>query len=149
MRVAKNVELEQLKEFGFKYGTRDKFIYKTKCNGIESSIYVDLLPCNNNNNEIYDLICAGMIENEGGQLMIIKENQEITLDDYILTNININTRGYVIRLKDNKEYQVYLRKTRGQKAFYYIVKDGKEIRLSKEVQKIVLSEIREYERYGI
>ena len=81
--------------------------------------------------------------------MIIKESQDITLADYILTNINVNTRGYVIRLKDNKEYQVYLRKTRGQKAFYYIVKDGKELRLSKEVQKIVLSEIREYERYGI
>ena len=75
--------------------------------------------------------------------------EEITLDDYILTNINIETRGYVIRLKDNKEYQVYVKKPRGQKAYDYIIKDGKEIKLSKEVQKIVLSEIREDERYGI
>lgn len=75
--------------------------------------------------------------------------EEITLDDYILTNINIETRGYVIRLKDNKEYQVYVKKPRGQKAYDCIIKDGKEIKLSKEVQKIVLSEIREYERYGI
>lgn len=75
--------------------------------------------------------------------------EEITLDDYVLTNINIDTRGYVIRLKDNKEYQVYVKKTRGQKAYDYIVKDGKEVKLSDEVRKIVLSEIREYERYGI
>lgn len=75
--------------------------------------------------------------------------KEITLDDYILTNINIDTRGYVIRLNDNKEYQVYIKKLRGQKSYYYIVKDGKEIKLSDEVRKIVLNEIREYERYGI
>lgn len=75
--------------------------------------------------------------------------EEITLDDYVLTNINIDTRGYVIRLKDNKEYQVYVKKIRGQKAYDYIVKDGKEVKLSDEVRKIVLSEIREYERYGI
>lgn len=75
--------------------------------------------------------------------------KEITLDDYVLTNINIDTKGYVIRLKDNKEYQVYVKKTRGQKAYDYIIKDGKEIKLSKEVRDIVLSEIREYERYGI
>lgn len=75
--------------------------------------------------------------------------KEITLDDYVLTNINIDTRGYVIRLKDNKEYQVYRKKPRGQKTYYHIIKDGEEIRLSKEVQNIVLSEIREYETYGI
>lgn len=77
------------------------------------------------------------------------EKEEITLNDYVLTNININTRGYVIRLKDNKEYQVYVKKLRGQKSYDYIVKDGKEIKLSDELRKIVLSEIREYERYGI
>ena len=77
------------------------------------------------------------------------DKEEITLNDYVLTNINIDTRGYVIRLKDNKEYQVYVKKTRGQKSYDYIVKDGKEIKLSDEVRKIVLSEIREYERYGI
>lgn len=75
--------------------------------------------------------------------------EKITLNDYVLTNINIDTRGYVIRLKDNKEYQVYVKKPRGQKDYDYILKDGKEIKLSDEVRKIVLSEIREYERYGI
>lgn len=75
--------------------------------------------------------------------------KEITLDDYVLTNINIGTRGYVIRLKDGNEYQVYVKKPRGQKSYDYILKDGKEIPLSKEVRDIVLSEIREYERYGI
>lgn len=75
--------------------------------------------------------------------------EEITLNDYVLTNINIDTRGYIIRLKDNKEYQVYVKKPKGQKSYDYIVKDGKEIKLSDEVRKIVLSEIREYERYGI
>lgn len=77
------------------------------------------------------------------------ENKEITLDDYVLTNININTRGYVIRLKDGKEYQVYVKKPRGQKSYDYILKDGKEIKLNKEVRDIVLSEIKQYEKYGI
>ena len=77
------------------------------------------------------------------------DKEEITLNDYLLTNINLDTRGYVIRLKDNKEYQVYVKKPRGQKSYDYIVKDGKEIKLSDEVRKIVLSEIREYERYGV
>ena len=77
------------------------------------------------------------------------EDEKITLDDYVLTNINIETRGYVIRLKDNKEYQIYLKKPRGQKSYDYIIKDGKEIRLSEELRKIVLSEIRVYEKYGI
>ncbi len=75
--------------------------------------------------------------------------KEITLDDYVLTNINIDTKGYTIRLKDNEEYQIYVKKPRGQKAYDYIIKDGKEIKLSKKVRDIVLSEIREYERYGI
>ena len=75
--------------------------------------------------------------------------EEITLDDYVLTNLNIDTKGYVIRLKDNKEYQVYVKNPRGQKAYDYIIKDDKEIRLSEELRKIVLSEIREYEMYGI
>lgn len=79
----------------------------------------------------------------------MNENEEITLNDYVLTNINIETKGYVIRLKDNKEYQIYLKKTRGQKSYDYIIRDGKEIRLSEELRKIVLSEIRVYEKYGI
>lgn len=77
------------------------------------------------------------------------EDEKITLDDYVLTNINIETKGYTIRLKDNNEYQIYMRKPRGQKAYDYIIKDGKEIRLSEELRRIVLSEIRVYEKYGI
>lgn len=53
VRKSDAAELSELKEFGFKYGTRDKFEYKTKQNGLESRIYIDLLPCNNNNNEIH------------------------------------------------------------------------------------------------
>lgn len=74
---------------------------------------------------------------------------EITLDDYVLTNINIETKGYVIRLKDDKEYQIYVKRPRREKSYYHIIKNGKEIKLSDEVRKIVLSEIREYEKYGI
>lgn len=79
LRKVDGVELKEFENFGFKYGTRDKFLYKTKSNGIESRIYIDLLPCNNNNNElkvetssyripdkilekIYDLTVAGLIE---------------------------------------------------------------------------------------
>ena len=38
---------------GFKYGTREKIEYKTRRYGVESKIYIDLLPCNNNHNEIH------------------------------------------------------------------------------------------------
>ncbi len=79
MRLANDVKLEELKKFGFKYGTRDRFLYTTKSNGIESRIYIDLLPCHNNNNELkiecpsnliprkianklYDLVAAGVVE---------------------------------------------------------------------------------------
>lgn len=79
MRLKKNKSLEDLKKFGFKHGTRDKFIFKTKQRGLETRIYIDLLPCNNNNNEInietdghylakkaenvlFDIIEAGLVE---------------------------------------------------------------------------------------
>ena len=91
--------------------------------------------------------CRGCYYDENTSTL--QNEEEITLDDYVLTNININTRGYVVRLKDGKEYQIYRKKPRGQKTYDYIIKDEKEIRLSKEVRNIVLSEIREYERYGI
>lgn len=45
-------KLEELKKFGFKYGARDKLIYKTTKNKLESKMYIDLLPCHNNNNEL-------------------------------------------------------------------------------------------------
>lgn len=79
LRKKDNVSFEDFKKYGFKYGSREKFIYKTKSNGMESKIYIDLLPCHNNNNELhidssmhsipekivdklYDLITAGLVE---------------------------------------------------------------------------------------
>ena len=79
MRLKKGKDIEELKQFGFNYGARNTIAFKTKHHGIESKIYVDLLPCNNNNNEIkvetpsvtipekilnklYDLIEAGLVE---------------------------------------------------------------------------------------
>ena len=72
------------------------------------------------------------------------ENKEITIDDYELTNINLNGY-YVIRLKnDDESYKIYKDGKRD-----YILKDNKKIYLSDEVRKIVLANIKEYERYGI
>lgn len=68
--------------------------------------------------------------------------EEVTLDDYVLTNLNLRGK-YTIRLKDDKGYVVYKGKTD------YIVKEGKHIPLSQEVNKFFLSSVREYERYGI
>lgn len=73
----------------------------------------------------------------------LEEEQLIGVDDYVLTNINLDGY-YVVRLKDNKEYKIYKDGKRD-----YIIKDDKKIYLSNEVRKAVLSNIREYERYGI
>jgi len=75
--------------------------------------------------------------------------EQITLKDYILTNLHPRDWGYYIRLKDNKEYQVYIKKQRGQKNIYYIKKDNQEILLDEEVKKCFLSEVRVYSRVGI
>lgn len=76
-----------------------------------------------------------------------KTADEITLNDYLLTNLGLD--GYYrIELKDNQTYKIYPRKE-GRSTRDYIKKDGKWIRLSYEVQKVVMSCIREYERYGI
>lgn len=53
LRKSDKAELSEFKKHGFKYGTREKFEYKTKQHGVKSRIYIDLLPCNNNNNEIH------------------------------------------------------------------------------------------------
>ena len=68
---------------------------------------------------------------------------EITLKDYVLTNINAEGY-YVVKLKDGNSYKIYKDGNRD-----YILKDGKEIYLSNDVRKAVLSNIREYEKYGI
>lgn len=79
LRKRDDKSLEDFKKHGFKYGSRDQFIYKTKKNGVESKIYINLIPCHNNNNEIkvecpsytipdkileklYDLTVAELIE---------------------------------------------------------------------------------------
>lgn len=67
----------------------------------------------------------------------------ITREDYVLTNINKDCY-YVIRLKDNKEYKIY----REGKRDYILINDEKYY-LDNEVRKVVLSNIREYERCGI
>ena len=71
--------------------------------------------------------------------------KEIMVEDYVLTNINLETLCFTIKLKDNKEYIVYRQK--GKKDF--IIKDNIEIPLSDEVKKIHLSEIRTYQHSGI
>ncbi len=75
----------------------------------------------------------------------MKENKEITLEKYELTNINLDGY-YVVKLKDGTISKIYPNK---QEKTDYIEKDGKRIRLSKEVRNVVLASIREYERYGI
>ena len=79
LRKKDNVTLKDMEKFGFKYGPKDKFLYKTKSNGCESKIYIDLLPCYNNHNELkiecnslsipekiidklYELITADLVE---------------------------------------------------------------------------------------
>lgn len=68
---------------------------------------------------------------------------KITLKDYVLTNLNLY--GYfTIRLTDGKEYVCYKKgKT------HFIKKDNKEMLLDDEVNKAFMSNVREYNRYGI
>ncbi len=73
--------------------------------------------------------------------MLSKE--EITKEDYILTNINLEGY-YVIKLKDGNSYKIYKEGSRD-----YILKNNKKVYLDKQVQNLVLGSIREYERYGI
>ena len=53
LRKSDTADMREFEKHGFKYGARDKFEYKTKQHGVESRIYIDLLSCNNNNNEIH------------------------------------------------------------------------------------------------
>ncbi len=77
--------------------------------------------------------------------MDLENNKEITLEEYELTNINLYGY-YVVKLRDGTVSKIYPNK---QEKTDYIEKDGKKIRLSKEVRNAVLASIREYERYGI
>ena len=75
-------------------------------------------------------------------------NKKITLNDYVLTNIDLETGYFTIRLKDNKEYIVYLKKQNG-KTINYIEKDNMQMPLSDEVVKIHLEEVKTYQKSGI
>lgn len=41
--------------------------------------------------------------------------KEVTLEDYVLTNIDLRNHCFTIRLKDNEEYIVYHRRPRRTK----------------------------------
>lgn len=78
--------------------------------------------------------------------------EEITLDDYILTNIDIKSGYFTIRLKDEKEYIVYGKHETekiGSKIIYYIIKDNQEVPLDCQVKKVYLQNVREYQVSGI
>lgn len=82
--------------------------------------------------------------------MELKEKDKITLNEYELTNIDTESRCFTIRLKNDGEYIVYSRKLANQKKpIHYIKKDGKEFILDEAVVKLYISEVREYNRYGI
>ena len=84
--------------------------------------------------------------------MMIEKSTKITLNDYILTNIDLETLCFTIRLKDEKEYIVYHKKIKidGRiKTINYIKKDDKIMLLDDEVTKLHLAEVSVYQREGI
>lgn len=85
-------------------------------------------------------------------MMMIEKSTKITLNDYILTNIDLETLCFTIRLKDEKEYIVYHKKIKidGRvKTINYIKKDDKIMLLDDEVTKLHLAEVSVYQREGI
>lgn len=73
----------------------------------------------------------------------------ITKEEYILTNWWVTTTGqFVIRLKDEKEYPVYFRKTDNKKV-YYIKKEDGNYKLDNELKKWFISNMKTYEEVGI
>ena len=78
LKIKDDVDLKKLERFGFKYGTREKFEWKTSIHGSKYKIYLDLLPCRDSReicfecpsfsipdkviDKIYDLISAGLVE---------------------------------------------------------------------------------------
>lgn len=85
-------------------------------------------------------------------MIMIEELTKITLNDYVLTNIDLETLCFTIRLKDEKEYIVYHKRIKVDgrvKTINYIKKDGKIIPLDDEVTKLHLAEVRVYQREGI
>lgn len=85
-------------------------------------------------------------------MIMIEKSTKITLNDYILTNIDLETLCFTIRLKDEKEYIVYHKKIKidGRvKTINYIKKDDKIMLLDDEVTKLHLAEVSVYQREGI
>ena len=73
----------------------------------------------------------------------------ITKEEYILTNWWVTTTGqFVIRLKEEKEYPVYFRKTDNKKV-YYIKKEDGNYKLDNELKKWFISNMKTYEEVGI
>lgn len=85
-------------------------------------------------------------------MIMIEKSTRITLNDYILTNIDLETLCFTIRLKDEKEYIVYHKKIKIDgivKTINYIKKDDKIMLLDDEVTKLHLAEVSVYQREGI
>ena len=83
----------------------------------------------------------------------IEAMEKITRNEYVLTNIDLDTLCFTIRLTDEKEYIVYHKtiKVDGKKnkTINYIKKDGKIVLLDEEVTKWHLAEVRVYQREEI
>ena len=76
----------------------------------------------------------------------------ITLEDYVLTNLDLKRDRTVIRLTDEKEYPVLVtleKNGKTKRKVYFIKKDDKYYRLDEDVKKGYLNKIRKYKRYGI
>ena len=76
----------------------------------------------------------------------------ITLENYVLTNLDLKKDRTVIRLTDEKEYPILVtleKNGKTRRKVYFIKKDDKYYRLDENVKKSYLSQIRKYKRYGI
>lgn len=83
---------------------------------------------------------------------MINFSETITLEDYVLTNLDLKRDRTVIRLTDEKEYPVLVtleKNGKTKRKVYFIKKDDKYYRLDEDVKKSYLSKIRKYRRCGI
>jgi hypothetical protein len=84
--------------------------------------------------------------------MEFEQSEKITRNEYVLTNIDLESLCFTIRLTDEKEYIVYHKKINingKNKTINYIKKDGKIILLDEEVTKWYLTEVRVYQKEGL
>ena len=72
--------------------------------------------------------------------------QPVTMNDYVLTNINLERKCYAIRLTDECEYIVHY--TLKPKQYFIVIGNTKRF-LDKDVVKEYKRDVREYEKYGI